>query len=151
MFSLILSVALGSAADYSKVNRCTSRFIQSVDAHLEVVYELPEKYGLQLDYQVKSAVASKSDVLVRNVDKYLFTEEFLIDLRNNGYYSGEDFSIRHILFDGTCDIVTAYNFDESGNEIDATVCFGEPVLGIVNAQFDGTVGGIDFRACVEID
>lgn len=142
---------VGDNASYSEIDSCTSRSIRSVDLDLEVVEERQREFVVEFDYTIKTMFGRYSDVDSRALDKYLFTEQFLIDLEENGVYHDDEFTVTYRGRDRECYLITVSDIEDVDGEVDAKVCYGEPVLGVVEAEFEGEVSGIRFKACVEME
>jgi hypothetical protein len=146
-----LTVDVGDYVTYSEQDSCTSNFIKSIDATLSVVSETVDAYEVDLDYKFKFQFGSHSGHKVRMLDRYYFTEQFLIDLRRDKYHEGPGFSMRHDGFDGVCDYVHIYDIDDFDGTGDAKICYGQPVLGVVEMDVRGKIEGMSFKACVVMD
>ena len=147
----ILTTGVGDVADYEKKSNCTSNFIRSINASVEVKEDIGDSYLLKVKYRVRSNVGNKSDVEEKAVSKEYFTKEFLDELEENGTHEGDGFSLRHDGRSGKCHLVHVYNIDGSrGATADTTICWGLPVLGLKLLKSKGKIGGVRYKACVKL-
>ena len=148
-------------------NRRTSDIIRSGYSETEVVAYDSEtaNYKVRMKYKFKlNPTGTRSGEDHLTVEAYYFSDEFLVELRESGYYETPDFKVRHEGFGnaadtyGTvyedCDILRFFDIrdsDVNDLEIKAYVHPSVPVLRAVTLDFKGEYNrlrlkaGLDYR------
>lgn len=146
--------------DVDKDPARTSSMIKSgtFDSVVTKYIEADNSYELKVDYKLKISIAGdQAGSIVGSLESYLFTAEFIDDLRKTGHYESKKVKVDHLGYkdaktlDGGvykhCDWIKLYDIKTdsptpiSNLVVNALRTDGVPVLGVVKVDAEGDYTG----------